>query len=272
MPRQELILPAGTKKNEELTISSGELSVRVEKNAELMLVVRIEGTGEMSCAIDVRVEDSARCTILTINAADAASKISITQHGDIGENASLHWQNITLGGQDVTHDLVSRVSGADSESAVDWMFYAKRNEKYLLKARNVFDGRNGKGEILMRGVAEENGHAKAEGMIEIGLKGGGTNTYLTQNVLMLDKTAKVDAVPGLEIKTNDVKASHSATVSRLTEEDLFYFASRSIPPIDARAMYVQGFLADITRRIVDEKMRENITSLIEEKYKQSVGA
>ena len=65
-------------------------------------------------------------------------------------------------------------------------------------------------------------------MIEIGPEGTGTDACLTQEVLMLDPTAKVDAIPALEIRTNDVKASHSASVSRVTEEDLFYFGSRGL--------------------------------------------
>lgn len=226
-------------------------------------------TGDLSTishVINVRVGAEAQCTILTVNAAGDMSTVSITQHGVVESGGKLQWQNVTLGGKDVTHNLVSRCTGDHAESAVDWMFYAKGSEKQLLTVRNVFDGRDGSGEILMRGVAEEKGHAVAKGMIEIGLKGGGTNTYLTQEVLMLDPTAKVDAVPGLEIKTNDVKASHSATVTRLTPEDLFYFASRGIPKKEARAMYVQGFLGAITERITDEKARGEIVGLIEKKY------
>jgi len=59
---------------------------------------------------------------------------------------------------------------------------------------------------------------------------------------MLDPTAKVDAVPALEIKANDVKASHSASVRRVTPLDLFSFAARGIEGKMARTMYVEGFL------------------------------
>lgn len=215
--------------------------------------------------MDIVVEPEAQCTIITINNASGSS-INVTQKGTIHDGGKLLWQNITLGSAAVTHNLLSRVVGAHGESAIDWMFYARAAEKQQLTVRNIFEGREGSGEILMRGVAEEKGHAVAKGMIEIGLGGGGTNTYLTQEVLMLDSTAKVDAVPGLEIKTNDVKASHSATVTRLTPEDLFYFASRGVPKAEARAMYIQGFLGSVTDRIADEKVREEIATLIAEKY------
>jgi Fe-S cluster assembly scaffold protein SufB len=94
-------------------------------------------------------------------------------------------------------------------------------------------------------VAEGKAYVRCDGLLEIGPGGGGTDAYLTEDVLMLDPTAKIDAVPGLEIKTNDVKASHSATVSRVTPEDLFYFAARGISQAEARRMYVEGFLNSV---------------------------
>lgn len=83
---------------------------------------------------------------------------------------------------------------------------------------------------------------------------------------MLDKTAKVDAIPGLEIKTNDVKASHSATVSRVTEEDLFYFAARGIIEKEARRMFVEGFLGEMVGKIGSQTAREEILASVEGKY------
>ena len=83
---------------------------------------------------------------------------------------------------------------------------------------------------------------------------------------MLDRTAKVDAIPGLEIKTNDVKASHSATVSRVTEEDLFYFGSRGIAEREARRMFVEGFLGELVAKIGDSASRKAILEALEGKY------
>ena len=85
---------------------------------------------------------------------------------------------------------------------------------------------------------------------------------------MLDPTSKVDAIPALEIKTNDVKASHSATIARVTEEDLFYFGARGIAPAEARRMFVLGFLGDITQRITSDEEREAIIAVIEAKYQR----
>lgn len=219
-----------------------------------------------ACDIEIIVDDEATLNVLCLQMAPADATVNVRQRTKVGNGAKLTMQNVSLGGKDVTHDLVSDVTGNDASSSVDWMFYAAGRERQTLSARNVFNGRGGAGEILMKGVARDTAQTKANGLIEIGLKGGGTNTYLTQDVLMLDSTAKVDAVPGLEIKTNDVKASHSATVSRVTAEDLFYFAARGIPREEARKMYVLGFLGDITGRVRSTEWRSLILERIEAKY------
>ena len=192
--------------------------------------------------------------------------MTITQRSHLSDNAKIRWRNVTLGAGEVNHDLRSELAGADAVSEVDCLFYAKHEEKYRITARNVFRGKRGGGEITMKGVAEGKSHVRCNGMIEIGKDGSGTNTYLTQDVLMLDKTAKVDAVPGLEIKTNDVRASHSATVSRVTEEDLFYFAARGIVERESRKMFVEGFLGEMLAKMGDEFMRDEVLKHIEQKY------
>lgn len=122
---------------------------------------------------------------------------------------------------------------------------------------------------MVQGVAEQKAHTLFDGMIEITKNGGGTDTYLTESTLMLDATAKVDAIPGLEIKTNDVKASHSATVTKVSEEDLFYFASRGIEEREARKMYVMGFLGALLGKLQEENVRTQIQEEIKAKYLHS---
>ncbi len=215
--------------------------------------------------LELIVEDKASWDVTVIIPVGMEGALTITQKHTIATGARLALHIITLHPQ-VNHQVVSTVAGADSESSIDWMFYGKGTERQSLNARNVFNGRQGSGEILMRGITEGFAHTDCKGMIEIGLQGGGTNTYLTQEVLMLDSTSKVDAVPALEIKTNDVKASHSATVARVTDEDLFYFGARGIDPHEARRMFVLGFLGDITERIPDEAVRGEVIAMIEQKY------
>ncbi len=209
--------------------------------------------------IEVFVGKEAQLTIICLQ--DSAMKSVITQKSRVDEGGSIRWQNVTTG-PDVTQKLSSEITGANATSDIDWVFRANDKQKQSLSARNIFSARDGGGEITLKGVAEGSGYAECDGMIEITEQGGGTDTYLTEDVLMLDPAAKVDAVPGLEIRTNDVKASHSATVSRVTTEDLFYFQSRGITEETAKEMFTEGFLSALLDRIVDETIRSDVKEMI----------
>jgi len=267
IPCVALHIPEGTRESaaieHEVRASSAHLLIHAGARSDATVVLLFEGDGKASYDLEIIVEDEAALHVLCIQRCPATADVMIRQRSLLGNGSRLTAQNITVGGKTVDHDFVSRATGDDATSGIDWMFYGKGTERHTLSARNVFDGRNGGGEILMKGVAQDKAHVGCNGLIEIGLAGGGTNTYLTQDVLMLDASAKVDAIPGLEIKTNDVKASHSATVSRVTPEDLFYFGARGIPQDEAKRMYVLGFLGDITGRIPSESLRTRVSEAVE---------
>ena len=64
-------------------------------------------------------------------------------------------------------------------------------------------------------------------------------------LLMLDNKSSAVAEPELEIKNNEVKASHSASVGRIDEEQLFYLESRGVEKHDAEKLIIKGFLGEV---------------------------
>lgn len=250
-----------------LRLKNGSVVSQTEKeNGKLRLVLnaRVSATifltieaSEMT--VDANIGPEANLAIICLQSSKKPAKI--VQRAKVAEGGRVHWHNVTLG-SDVTQELRSELTGSHARSDVDWIFRAANKDRQELTARNVFGAKSGEGEITIKGVASDHAHTFCDGMIEITEEGTGTDTYLTEDVLMLDKTAKVDAVPGLEIRTNDVKASHSATVSRVTAEDLFYFQSRGIREEHARQLYIEGFLGDLTERIEDHAIQTVILKSI----------
>lgn len=238
---QWLSIPKGVK----------EYRCTVAPGIQTVLGVRIEGVEDV---LQLTLDVGAKSTVFLLVIVEGGKKsLSLRQDSHLQDGARVHFCNIAQGDK-IDWSLTSHIEGGNAVSTVDWAFCARGNDTQEISARNIFAGRNGGGEITMKGVAEGKAHVTCHGMIEIAEGGMGTDTYLTEDVLMLDATAKVDAVPGLEIRTNDVKASHSATVSRVTVEDLFYFQSRGIDPVTARKMYVDGFLGSIVDRIESDEV------------------
>lgn len=235
------------------TEMQGVLLVFAGRHSQVSVVHSIETEGEMDYVIKAELNPGASLELLSLH--QSTGIIRVQQESILHESATMRWQNVTAGAGETHQDVSSRVLGRGGTSEVNWMFAASGKERSSLSVRNVFEEKEGAGEVRIRGIARDHAHVTARGMIEIGSGGGGTNTYLTEEVLMLDPTAKVDAIPALEIKTNDVKASHSATVARVTPEELFYFASRGIPAETAKDMYVRGFLEDFANDIASPALQ-----------------
>ena len=98
------------------------------------------------------------------------------------------------------------------------------------------------GRVTVRGVAENGARIRIKGLVKIEKEAQNTDSFLTMKILLLDKKSGATAEPELEILANRVKASHSASVGKIDEEELFYLKSRGINEQEAKKIIVNGFI------------------------------
>lgn len=72
-----------------------------------------------------------------------------------------------------------------------------------------------------------------------------TAAYQLSQNLLLDDSAKAHAIPNLEIFADDVKASHGATVSASSPEELFYLQARGISKKAAQRLLAESFAQEM---------------------------
>ncbi len=94
----------------------------------------------------------------------------------------------------------------------------------------------------LKGVARDSSRVSFTGRIIVAENCPDTNAFLTERILLLSDQAKAEAIPELEILTDDVKCSHAASISHIPEEQLFYLRSRGVPQTEAEQLIVEGFL------------------------------
>lgn len=201
------------------------------------------------------LQDGARADVVVL--CDEMTDVSVEKFAVVGAGAVLNWHVAVVGGNGLDFKVQSHVKGTTGQSNINMMFFGDGNSNVKLFAGNIFDARNCTGKIMCKGVVQDKAYASFTGEIDITLEGGGTDSYLKEDVLMLDPTAKINAIPSLEIKTNDVKAGHGVSIERLTDEKLFYMMSRGISRDEAKRLTVDGFLRSVymdfpSRGIVDK--------------------
>ncbi len=121
------------------------------------------------------------------------------------------------------------------------------------------------GDLLLHGALKDTARNVFIGLIKIDETGQQTNSYLKNENLMLDSTARADSIPSLEIEANDVRASHAATIGKIVEEYVFYLMSRGIPRDTAIRMVVEGFFYKVFDRMYNERVREKLMNAVSAK-------
>lgn len=76
-----------------------------------------------------------------------------------------------------------------------------------------------------------------------------TNSQQLSRSILLSDRARAWAVPSLEIIADDVICTHGATVSDLSEEELFYLRSRGLNRALARNLLMYAFAADSSHNV-----------------------
>ncbi|MDT7611338.1 MAG: Fe-S cluster assembly protein SufB [Pseudonocardiales bacterium] len=90
------------------------------------------------------------------------------------------------------------------------------------------------------------------------------------DALLVDQISRSDTYPYVDVRTDDVSMGHEATVSKVSEEQLFYLMSRGLTEDEAMAMVVRGFVEPIARELPMEYALE-LNRLIELQMEGSVG-
>lgn len=89
-----------------------------------------------------------------------------------------------------------------------------------------------------------------------------TDAYQRNENLMLSSEAKAETKPALEILANDVRCTHSATIGKIDNEQLFYLMSRGVDAFLAQQLIVEGFFAPLLEKIMDQKIKAQLENEI----------
>jgi Fe-S cluster assembly protein SufB/Fe-S cluster assembly protein SufD len=146
------------------------------------------------------------------------------------------------------------------------IFFTDSKQRYDFETNLLHNSPDSTGSVQARGVLKGESQSIFKGMIKIVRAAKNSRSYLAHHSMILERPARSDAVPSLEIDNNEVKATHSASVAQVDEEQLFYLMARGLPREEARKMVVLGFFEPVLSRIPIEQTREGARFMIEGKW------
>ncbi|MBI4177091.1 MAG: SufD family Fe-S cluster assembly protein [Candidatus Aenigmarchaeota archaeon] len=175
--------------------------------------------------------------------------------------------NIAMFGGKFTKSQVDSVLKGDGSAATDnEMIFANETQRFDTMSSLVHIGESTTGKTVAKGVMKGSASAVMKGAIDIGKGAKNSNSYLAEHAMLLGKDAKADAIPSLEIRNKDVKATHSASVAQVGEDQMFYLMTRGLSESDAKKMLVRGFFEPLIQAISPGRMRETTRAIVDLKW------
>jgi len=115
----------------------------------------------------------------------------------------------------------------------------------------------------------ENWDISLDGIIDIHAWIQWVEARLQEDNLFLWNSGKINGIPTLLVKSNDVKASHSCKMEKISDEKLFYLRSRGIWKDNAMNMILEGYINHIFAHLKEKKQTlfERVFQNITEKLK-----
>ncbi len=164
----------------------------------------------------VDVAAGAVCVFHILNTGRKLARISM----DVTLHSSSHFElgGVMIGGGDAVLEIVSKINHADPD--------ATSNQ-------------------VVRVVAGGRATCNFLGAINVARDAQRTDAAQSVKAMLLTRAASCNAVPQLEIFADDVKCAHGCAIGELDAAALFYLQSRGLPPLNARALLLEAFVADV---------------------------
>ena len=223
-----------------------------------------------SAVVEIIVRKGARCRYTTIqnwsnNVYNLVTKRAIAQAG-----ATMEWVDGNLGSKVTMKYPAVWLTGEYAKGETLSIAFAGEGQHQDAGAKMVHAAPNTSSNIISKSVARGGGRTSYRGLVQILEGAHNSKSTVKCDALLVDDISRSDTYPYVDVREDDVSMGHEATVSKISEEQLFYLMSRGLKEDEAMAMIVRGFIEPIARELPMEYAIE-LNRLIEMQMEGAVG-
>ena len=215
--------------------------------------------------MNTNVGANAQLDITTLQMIDQHAVTFSTKRTDLAQDAKVNWYSGLFGSMLSRYKIEYFLNGTGASCNDSEVIFGNNEQSFDIQTNVNHESPATEGRVVEKSILRNKSKSLFKGMIRIKENATKSNSFLSGRSILLDKDAKSDAIPGLEIFTNDVKATHSASVAQIDEEQVFYLKTRCLSHEEAERTIVEGFLEPLSRKM-SFQVRAWIAYLIESKW------
>ena len=215
--------------------------------------------------LNTSVGANSNLDITTLQMMEQNSVNFSTRRTDLSQDAKINWYLGLFGAMLSRYRIDYHLNGTGASVNDSEVIFGNNDQSFDLNTIVNHNKESTEGKVVEKSILKDTSKSLFKGMIRINENAAHSNSFLSGRSILLDKGAKSDAIPGLEILTNDVKATHSASVAQIDEEQIFYLGTRCLSRAEAERIIIEGFLEPLSRTM-SYQVRAWIAYLIESKW------
>lgn len=213
---------------------------------------------------DLILAENAHLSIFQNQKVGGGIALFISDHITENKDATVSSFTLDLGSSITDRFLAAELIGEGGSANITGVYNPKNGQRFYYDTQQNHNASYTKSDLLYKGVLGKNSYSSWKGNILISQDTRGTNGYQSNDNLMIDPFSEAEAIPGLEIMTDDVRCSHGVTMSNIDKNQMFYLQSRGINKDDAEKLIVDGFLSSAVKRMADKGFEEFILASFED--------
>jgi len=216
--------------------------------------------------LNINARANSQLDITTLQMMEQSAVNFSTRRTDVAQDGQINWYLGLFGSLLSRYRIDYYLNGTGASVNDSEVIFGNNCQSFDLQTNVIHQSPSTVGRVNEKSILKNKSKSLFKGMIRIKEKAIKSQSFLSGRSILLDKDAKSDAIPGLEIFTNDVKATHSASVSQIDEEQIFYLNTRCLSRSEAERVIVEGFLEPLSRKM-SYQVRAWISYLVESKWK-----
>ncbi|MCL2455102.1 MAG: Fe-S cluster assembly protein SufB [Micrococcales bacterium] len=223
-----------------------------------------------SAVVEIIVKKDARVRYTTIQNWSTNVYNLVTKRSTVAEGGTMEWVDGNIGSKITMKYPAVYLMGEHATGETLSLSFAGVGQHQDTGSKMVHAAPNTSSHIVAKSVARGGGRASYRGLVQILEGAQGARSNVLCDALLVDQVSRSDTYPYVDVREDDVTMGHEATVSRVSEDQLFYLMSRGLDEQEAMAMIVRGFVEPIARELPMEYALE-LNRLIELQMEGSVG-
>ena len=199
--------------------------------------------------VEIFIKEGAHCRYSTIQNWSTDVYNLVTKRAIVDKNGLMEWVDGNLGSK-VTMKYPSCIlagEGAIGNSIS--IAYAKEGQSLDAGAKMIHLAPNTRSNIVSKSIAEKGGISNYRGTTRIVKKAINSKANIKCDTIILDELSKSDTFPKNIVANSSSILEHEATISKVSQEKMFYLMSKGLSEDRAKELLIMGFIADFKKEL-----------------------